>query len=80
VCDVNGRPFKDLLVLDANQEHGIVGLREGSMEDEPELAIGSKIRILPNHACAAAAQHDCYHLVTGDSTSIDAVWPRFSGW
>jgi D-serine deaminase-like pyridoxal phosphate-dependent protein len=80
VCDVSGRPFKDLLVLDANQEHGIVGLREGSMEDEPELAIGSKIRILPNHACAAAAQHDCYHVVTGDATSIDAVWPRFSGW
>jgi D-serine deaminase-like pyridoxal phosphate-dependent protein len=50
------------------------------MEDEPELAIGSKIRILPNHACAAAAQHDRYHVVTGNATSIDAVWPRFSGW
>src|SRR5262249_46879870 len=27
VCDLDGRPFDDLIVVEANQEHGVVALR-----------------------------------------------------
>jgi len=44
----------------------------------PNLAIGAKVRILPNHACATGAQHGCYHLV--DSGGQISQWDRFNGW
>jgi len=80
VCDIHGKPYDDLIVTDANQEHGIVALRQGSGGSLPELAIGARVRILPNHACATGAQHDCYHVVHSDSDNIEAAWPRFGGW
>lgn len=40
---------------------------------------GSQLRILPNHACATAAQHAAY-LITGANGKVTARWPRFSGW
>ncbi len=52
VCDLAGRPYPDLLVADANQEHGVVALRKGSGATLPDLPIGSRVRVLPNHACA----------------------------
>jgi D-serine deaminase-like pyridoxal phosphate-dependent protein len=79
VCDINGIPYEDLLVLDANQEHGIAGLRPGSGASMPNLPRGSKVRILPNHACATAAQHEGY-LVVEEGTSVKEYWPRFNGW
>jgi D-serine deaminase-like pyridoxal phosphate-dependent protein len=80
VCDQHGRPFGDLIVADANQEHGILALRPGSSGTLPDLAIGDRVRILPNHACATGAQHDRYHVLSGETESIEAVWPRFGGW
>ena len=79
VCDVDGRVLPDLLMTSANQEHGILSLREGSGARLPDLAIGSRVRILPNHACATAAQHDRYHLV-GTGGHDATTWPRFGGW
>ncbi|MFZ5557242.1 MAG: DSD1 family PLP-dependent enzyme [Pseudomonadota bacterium] len=79
VCDRDGRPYPDLIVVDANQEHGIVALRPGSRARLPDLPVGAMVRILPNHACATAAQHDAYRLVEG-SRALRALWPRFSGW
>src|SRR6185437_8473685 len=63
VCDAQGRPYPDLVVLSTNQEHGIVGIRPGLSASLPDLPIGTRLRILPNHACATAAQHDQYHLL-----------------
>jgi len=80
VCDLAGRPYPDLIVADANQEHGIVTVRPGSTGVLPDLAIGDRVRILPNHACATGAQHPAYHVVRGSSSHIEAVWPRFGGW
>ena len=80
VCDVTGRPYDDVIVADANQEHGIIALRAGATAPLPELAIGDRVRILPNHACSTGAQHQCYHVVRGTSTSVEAVWSRFGGW
>jgi D-serine deaminase-like pyridoxal phosphate-dependent protein len=79
VCDIAGNPIDDLLVVSTNQEHGIIGRRNGGAIDLTAFPVGTLLRILPNHACATAAQHDRYHVVNGD-TRVTAVWPRFSGW
>lgn len=77
VCDENGVPGGDLIVVDANQEHGIIAARVGA---KPRLLdVGSRIRILPNHACATAAQFTDYQLVDG-AGALGARWGRMSGW
>jgi D-serine deaminase-like pyridoxal phosphate-dependent protein len=80
VCDAAGTPYADLIVADANQEHGIITVRPGSGGVLPDLAIGDRVRILPNHACATTAQHRAYHVVRGTSDRVEAQWSRFGGW
>ena len=79
VCDLSGTPYADVVVRDANQEHGIVALRPGSDATLPDLPLGARVRILPNHACATGAQHDRY-VVLGEGGRIAAEWPRINGW
>jgi len=80
VCDINGKPYGDLIVADANQEHGVLAMRSGAGSGLPDLPIGTRVRILPNHACATGAQHDRYHVVRTGSETVHAEWPRFGGW
>jgi len=80
VCDIQGNPHPDVIVVDASQEHGTVAIRPGSGAKLPQLPIGSRVRILPNHACATGAQHDQYHVVRGGGRQILATWPRMRGW
>ena len=79
-CDVDGTPYRDLVVVDASQEHGTLAIRPGSDAKLPQLAIGTRVRILPNHACATGAQHDQYRVVRSDRREIIATWPRMRGW
>jgi D-serine deaminase-like pyridoxal phosphate-dependent protein len=67
----------DLIVTSANQEHGIVADRNGRPIDPARYPVGSTLRILPNHACATAAQHDRYQVIDGGKVG---EWPRFGGW
>ena len=67
VCDAQGRPYPDLLLAETNQEQGIIKLRAGSGATLPDLPLGTKLRILPNHACATCAQHEAYEVVRGAS-------------
>jgi D-serine deaminase-like pyridoxal phosphate-dependent protein len=80
VCDDKGRVLEDVVVSQASQEHGILAVRTGSRKPMPELPIGARIRILPNHACAMAAQHDFYNVINGESPEIEARWERIRGW
>lgn len=80
VCNLEGHPLTDLMVAACNQEHGVITLRSGSREALPDLPIGTRLRILPNHACATAAQHKAYHVIGEAPSEISAIWPRFSGW
>jgi D-serine deaminase-like pyridoxal phosphate-dependent protein len=80
VCDAHARPYTDLIMTDANQEHGILALRPGAQSALPDLPLGSLLRILPNHACAAGAQHPAYQVLRGAADEISAVWPRIGGW
>lgn len=80
VCDSSGRPYDDLILADANQEHGIIMVRPGTAATLPDLKIGDRVCILPNHACATGAQHRSYHVVHGTSDIVQGEWPRFGGW
>lgn len=76
VCDLEGHPLADAIVMDANQEHGIIASRSGGLL--PELPVGAQVRILPNHACATAAAYDAYHVLQNET--IDCLWTRCNGW
>jgi D-serine deaminase-like pyridoxal phosphate-dependent protein len=80
VCAADGQPLPTLWMGAANQEHGIVSMRDGSCPaDLPaRFPVGTLLRVLPNHACATAAQHDAYRVLDGGAI-VDS-WPRFSGW
>jgi D-serine deaminase-like pyridoxal phosphate-dependent protein len=80
VCDLDGRPYPDLIVAEANQEHGIIAIRPGTGAVLPDLVIGARLRILPNHACATGAQHDRYHVLSEGTRSVETEWERFRGW
>ena len=77
VCDAGGRHLPGLRVAKTWQEHGLV------VSDTPLPAdafpIGSRVRILPNHACPTAAAHDRYFVLDGDG-HVTAEWPRVNGW
>ncbi|MEJ0039540.1 MAG: alanine racemase [Gammaproteobacteria bacterium] len=78
VLDVNGDIVEDLIVSGANQEHGIITTRDGGAVNLDRWPIGTMLRVLPNHACATAAQHAFYHVVEG--SSVVAQWSRIVGW
>lgn len=78
VCDVNGKILDNLYVKLANQEHGVIVNRTGEALSPKDFPVGTKLRILPNHACAMAAQHHSYHVV--NDGNVIAEWPRFCGW
>jgi D-serine deaminase-like pyridoxal phosphate-dependent protein len=79
VCAVDGTPLDDVIVRECNQEHGVIGHRgAGAPMALVDFPIGSQMRILPNHACATAAQHGAYIVVDGDE--IIGNWPRIGGW
>ena len=80
VCDMAGRPYGDLVVDAASQEHGIMALRAGSSASLPDLPVGARVRILPNHACATGAQHEGYDVIAGGGEAIIAHWSRMRGW
>lgn len=80
VCDEAGQLIPDLMVIQANQEHGVIAVRPGSGGTLPDLPVGTRLRILPNHACATGAQHQRYHVLPVESGAPLMTWERFGGW
>lgn len=80
VCDATGQVLDDVIVSQASQEHGILTIRAGSDRKMPDLKVGDRVRVLPNHACAMAAQHEFYSVVAGPSPLVEARWSRIRGW
>ncbi len=78
VCSIDGKIMNDIIMSQANQEHGIIMHRDDSAKT-PMLPVGTMLRILPNHACSTAAQHQSYKVVD-EGQKIEAEWTRFSGW
>jgi D-serine deaminase-like pyridoxal phosphate-dependent protein len=71
-------PTSGLFVAEAHQEHGLVASAYGALPWEA-LPVGSKVRVLPNHACLTAAPFDQYHVDAGNGT-IAATWEKGTGW
>lgn len=78
VCDEHGSVLDDVVVRATSQEHGILARRNGKPLGPGAFDVGQHVRILPNHACATAAQFDGYRLI-GDGVK-DRWWPRIRGW
>ncbi|TVT79830.1 DSD1 family PLP-dependent enzyme [Pseudomonas sp. H3(2019)] len=79
VCTETGDWIEGALLTGANQEHGIITL--GTAESANLVArfpIGSRLRILPNHACATGAQFPDYHAC--DAEGVVNTWSRLHGW
>lgn len=54
-----------------NQEHGMASVPDHG------LCVGDRLRILPNHVCMTAAQHDHYWALTKEGST---QWPRIRGY
>lgn len=80
VCDEAGNILSDLILSSANQEHGIITRRSGATTSIPDLPVGTRLRILPNHACATAAQHSHFNVIPAEPDCALIEWPRFGGW
>jgi D-serine deaminase-like pyridoxal phosphate-dependent protein len=81
VAGLDGQPMtteeegEEVLVAETSQEHGLLLTRGGQA---PQLRVGDKVRIYPNHSCIAAACHDAY-TVLDDGEVVDR-WARADGW
>ena len=79
VCSVDGTVLPGCLLSAVNQEHGIVSpgnrMNDGNGQRFP---VGTRLRILPNHACATGAQFAAYHVLAGDGSVV--TWERMHGW
>ena len=74
-------PAQDMAVIACSQEHGFVGA-SGPIPFG-NLPVGSRLRILPNHACITAAAYDRYYVVDSDldgGKSVVDVYDRINGW
>ncbi|MEV6833941.1 DSD1 family PLP-dependent enzyme [Streptomyces sp. NPDC051133] len=83
VTDLAGDLIPGLVMTAASQEHGTLTARDGARL--PDLPVGTRLRILPNHACATAAQHRGYHVIdsarpTETAPVVQARWDRVDGW
>ncbi len=80
VCDAAGTPIDGLIMSGANQEHGILSWRDGHVDSglAQRFPVGTRLRVLPNHACATAAQFPAYDVLGADGTL--RRWDRFYGW
>ena len=74
-------PARHMAVVECSQEHGFVGAEEPIPYGN--LPIGSRVRILPNHACITAAAYDRYYVVDSEldgGKSVVDVYDRINGW
>lgn len=74
VLDLEGRLLPGVKVLSLTQEHGVLGGGGEIRRFRP----GDRVRIVPNHACLAAALFDRYHAVRGGG--VEAAWRPARGW
>ena len=78
LTDLHGHLIDGLYVSGVHQEHGEV-TATGPI-DFSRYPIGTRLRVLPNHACMTAAMYNNYHVVDEGSETVTAVWQRTNGW
>lgn len=80
VCRPTGaQPLPGLAIHDVHQEHGLIGGPQAPPVDFTAFPPGTRLRVLPNHACMTGAMYDRYYVTEGGDTVI-AEWDRVNGW
>jgi len=51
---------------------------DGSPVDLSAYPAGSRLRVLPSHACMTATAYDGYHMI--ENGAVTGWWPRVNGW
>ena len=70
VCALDGTVLPGWVMSGANQEHGILSCESTSEVDVVKrFPVGTRLRILPNHACATGAQFPEYHALHENGTT-----------
>lgn len=75
VLDLNAN-LLGLHVAGVSQEHGKIFVKD--RDRLGRLPVGTRLRILANHSCLTAAQHDRYYVMDGGA--IVDEWPIHRGW
>ena len=79
VCDVEGNPIPGFTMIGANQEHGIIcSTLDAQTDIASRFPVGTRLRILPNHACATCAQFPEMNALMPNGSTVK--WSRFYGW
>jgi D-serine deaminase-like pyridoxal phosphate-dependent protein len=73
---LSGRPLPGLRMVGLSQEHGKVRISQAG--NVSSLAVGDRVRVLPNHSCLVAAMHAQLVVVRGQQV-IDR-WSPVRGW
>jgi D-serine deaminase-like pyridoxal phosphate-dependent protein len=76
LCRLDGSLVSGLYVTSVSQEHGHVQVRDDS--DYAQFPVGSRLRILPVHACMTAAAYD--HFNVFENGEVFETWDRVNGW
>lgn len=81
VCDIAGKPLDGgrILLTGTNQEHGIITLPADTLLKPSDFPVGTRLRILPNHACPTAAPYEKLLLVNGEGRITEAL-DHVRGW
>lgn len=79
ICSVDGTVLTGYQLVGANQEHSILA-HTGEVDSDivARFPVGSRVRILPNHACATGAQFGHYYAIAADGGIEE--WSRLQGW
>lgn len=78
-CTLDHAPLEGYTLIGANQEHGILaGTAQTDRDIVTHFPVGTRLLMLPNHACATGAQYPAYH-ARSDNDQVE-VWDRFYGW
>ena len=79
VCSADGTIIPGYVMTAASQEHGVVAHQaKADWDIARRFPIDTQLRILPNHACATAAQFAEYYAL--DQNGGLAKWERLRGW
>ncbi len=82
VCDMEGTLLPGLVAADLNQEHAMMRLEKDAAENTlatlSNASAATRLRIIPNHACATAMMHKEYYLVRNGQAYAKAY--RYGGW
>ena len=74
---VEPQGYGDWIVGRLSQEHGVL---TPNGENCKFIPFGTRVKVIPQHACIAAACHPFYFVVDEDEEIVVDVWVPFRGW